>query len=161
MVYTKTINLKIWSVKLTKIFEHILVPYNGTIESNKAYKKAIAMASSINAKITIFTCLERRSIFALFKKKAKKEELNGEKKIVENQHKEMINYAEQHGVTASSKIERGDYASEKILDFAQQHKIDLIILSKKKFSSHSEKFHYHSTVEAVSKNSDCAILIIN
>jgi len=55
--------------EMSKTFEQILVPYNGTTGSEKAFKKAISLASSINAKITIITCLEERNTFGFFKTK--------------------------------------------------------------------------------------------
>ena len=52
---------------MTKTFDHILVPYNGTAGSEKAFRKAIYLASFIQAKITILTCLEERPTFGFFK----------------------------------------------------------------------------------------------
>ena len=144
-----------------KIFEHILIPYNGTSESAKSFKKAVAMASLFNAKISILTCIERRSLFALFKKKTKKEELDKEQEFVQREHKEMLEYARKQEVEASAKILRADYVSNEILEFAEQNEIDLIVLSKKKFTLEAEKMHYHSTLEGVTKNATCSVMIVH
>ena len=63
---------------MTKIFEHILVPYNGTAGSEKAFRKAISLAETIQAKIMLLTCLEERPTFGFFKTKASKREFEKE-----------------------------------------------------------------------------------
>ena len=147
---------------MAKTFEHILVPYNGTGGSQKAFRKAVSMASSIQAKITVLTCLEERPTFAMFKSKTRKDEWEKEKKTVQKQQSEMEKFASENGVTCNSKIIRGKrLASIEIVSFAEQHDVDLIMMSKTKFSSHLEKMHYHSTLENVFRNAQCAILVLN
>jgi len=51
-------------------------------------------------------------------------------------------------------------ASVKILEFAKQHDVDLIIMTKTKISSRYEKQHYQSTIENVFRNAHCPILIL-
>jgi nucleotide-binding universal stress UspA family protein len=145
---------------MTKTFDHILVPYNGTAGSEKAFRKAISLASSIQAKITILTCLEERPTFGFFKTKTNKQEFEKECKLVEKQHLELEKLAKKHDIPFSSKIAKNGMASVKILEFAKQHKADLIITTRTKFSSRYEKQHYHSTVENMFRNAPCPILIL-
>ena len=120
------------------------------------------MASSVQAKIVIFTCLEKRPTFTLFKFKVRNDdELEKEKKTVEKQHMEMKTFAKEHDVDCYSKIGIGNLASSEILEFAEQPDVDLIIINKTKFSSHYEKSHYHNTLENVFRNTSCPILILN
>lgn len=146
---------------MTKTFKHILIPYNGTARSQKTFRKAISLASALQAQVTIFTCLEKRITFALFKTKTRKEELEKEKKLVEKQHLDMKEFARRHDVKCDSKIVRGDSASNEILSFIEHHDIDLIIMSKTKFVSHYEKMHHYNTIENVFSNTSRAILILN
>lgn len=118
---------------MTSTFKNILVPYNGTESSQKAFDKAIALASNFHAKITLFTCIEKRPTFSLFKSKTKNDEFERERKIIEKQHIEMKKFAKEKNVDCNSKIVSGDYASEEILSFVDQHNIDLIIMQKTKF----------------------------
>ncbi|WP_316504200.1 universal stress protein [Nitrosopumilus sp.] len=48
----------------------------------------------------------------------------------------------------------------RILEFAKQHKVDLIIMTKTKITSRYEKQHYQSTIENVFRNAHCPILTI-
>ena len=145
---------------MTKTFEHILVPYNGTAGSEKAFRKATSLASSIHAKITILTCLEERQTFGFFKTKTSKQEFEKEQKLVEKQHIKLEKFAKGQDVSCSSKIAKNGLASIKILEFAKQHNADLIITTRTKIASHYEKQHYHSTVENMFRNAPCPILIL-
>ncbi len=145
---------------MTKTFEHILVPYNGTTGSEKAFKKAISLAASIQAKITLLTCLEERQTFGFFKTKASKQEFEKERKIVEKQQLKLEKFAKEHDVSCGSKIVKNGLASTKILEFAKEHNVDLIITTRTKLSSHYEKQYYHSTVENMFRSAPCPILIL-
>jgi nucleotide-binding universal stress UspA family protein len=137
---------------MTKTFEHILVPYNGTAGSEKAFRKAISLASTIQAKITIVTCLEERPTFGFFKTKTSKKEFEKERKLVEKQHLKLEKFAKEHDVSCDSKIVKNGLASTRILEFSKQHSVDLIITTKTRLSSRYEKQHYHSTVENMFRN---------
>lgn len=145
---------------MTRIFQHILIPYNGTTGSNKAFRKAIPLASSINAKITVLTCLEERPTFGFFKTKTSKQEFEKESKLVEKQHLELEKFAKKHDVQFNSRIVKNGMASVKILEFAKQHDVDLIMMTKTKISSSYEKQHYQSTIGNVFRNAQCPILIL-
>jgi len=145
---------------MTKTFEHILVPYNGTAGSEKAFRKAISLASSIQAKVTILTCLEERPTFGFFKTKTSKQEFEKERQLVEKQHLKLEKFAKEHDVSCDPKITKNGMASVKILEFAKQHNVDLIITTRTKLASHYEKQHYHSTVENMFRNAPCPILIL-
>ena len=145
---------------MTRIFEHILIPYNGTTGSNKAFRKAMSLASSINAKVTVLTCLEERPTFGFFKTKTSKQEFEKERKLVEKQHLELEKFGKKHDISFGSKIVKNGMASVKILEFAKQHDVDLIIMTKTKITSNYEKQHYQSTIENVFRNAHCPILIL-
>ncbi len=145
---------------MNKTFEHILVPYNGTTGSEKAFRKAISLSSLIQAKITILTCLEERSTFGFFKTKTSKQEFEKERKIVDKQHLKLEKFAQEHNVSCDTKIVKNGLASTRILEFAKQHDVDLIITTRTKLVSRFEKQHYHSTVENMFRNATCPILIL-
>ena len=145
---------------MNKNFEHVLVPYNGTSGSQKAFKKAIGLSQLINAKITVLTCLEERPTFGFFKTKTSKQEFEKERKLVEKQHSELEKLAKKQDISFNSKTVKNGLASLQILDFAKKHDVDLIIMTKTKLSSPYEKLHYQSTIENVFRNAHCSILIL-
>ncbi len=137
-----------------------MFPYKGTTNEENSFKKAIFLASSIVAEITLLTCLEERHTFGFFKTKTSKREFEKECKLAEKQHERLKKLANDHNVSCSSKIVTNGLASIKILEFAKKHDIDLIIMTKTKLSSNYEKLHYHSTIENVFQNSPCSILVL-
>ena len=145
---------------MTKTFGHILTPYNGTAGSEKAFRKATSLASSIQARITILTCLEERPTFGFFKTKTSKQEFEKERNLVEKQHLKLEKFAKEHDVSCDSKIVKNGLASINILEFAKQHDVDLIMMTRTKLSSHYEKQHYQSTIENVFRNAHCPIMIL-
>ena len=145
---------------MIKTFEHILVPYNGTKNSETAFKKAISLASLNNARITIITCLEERNTFGFFKTKTSKQEFQKERKMVEKQHLKLEKFGEENNISCSSKITKNGLASTRILEFTKQHNVDLIVIKRTKISSRYEKQYHHSTVENIFRNASCPILIL-
>ncbi len=145
---------------LTKNFERILVPYNGTSGSNKAFRKAVSLASAIGAEIMIITCLEEKPILGFFKTKTNNQEFEKQKTHVEKWHVELKGFSKRHNVLADSKIVRNGMASVRILEFAKQHNADLIIMAKTKITNRYEKQHYQSTIENVLRNAHCPVLIL-
>ncbi len=145
---------------MTKTFNHILVPFDGAPGSQKAFRKAISLAQSLQGKITILTCLEERHTFGFFKTKTSKQEFEKEQQVVEKQHHHLEKFAKDHNVPCNSKIVKNGMASTKILEFSKKHDVDLIIITKTKHSSQYERQHYHSTVENVFRNAPCPILIL-
>ena len=145
---------------MSKVFDHILVPYNDTTGSQRAFKKSIKLAEISEAKVSVLTCIEDCHTFGFFKTKANKIEFERERKIVEKQHADMKNFAKKHGVSINSKIVKNGVAGEAILEFSDKQNVDLIIMGKKKSPSSYEKIHYHSTIEGVFRNAQCPILIV-
>ena len=146
--------------EMSKVFEHILVPYNGTSGSNKSFRKAISIASLTSARVTILTCLEERPSFGFFKTKTSKQEFEKEKKSVERQQKILEEFASNHNVTCKSKIVKNGFASTGIIEFAKKNDVDLVIMTKTKISSRYEKMHYQSTIENVLRNAVCPTLVL-
>lgn len=145
---------------MTKVFEHILIPYNGTSGSEKSFKKAISMASSINCKITVLTCIEERQTFGFFKTKTSKQEFEKERKLVEKQHLKLEKVCQEKEIPFTSAITINGLASERIVDYAKKHNVDLIITKRTKLTSIYEKRSYHSTVENMFRLAPCPILIL-
>jgi len=145
---------------MTKVFEHILVPYNGCPGSQKAFKKAVELTQLTKSKLTILTCMEDRSTFGLFKTKTNKEEFGKEHKLVTQEHAKLEKHANNSNVSPIFKITKSSMPAQDILEFASKHNVDLIVMGMRNRTRY-EKVHYPSTIEDVSKNFKNAVLILN
>ncbi|MFB5597550.1 MAG: universal stress protein [Nitrosopumilaceae archaeon] len=143
-----------------KSFEHILVPFNGTPASHKAFRKAVSIAEESGADITILTCIEERPTFGFFKTKTTKAEFEKEKKLVEKQQAELDSYAAKKSINCKLKIFKHSMASQVILSYVKQHDVDLVMMGKNKITTIAERSVYHSTIENVFRNIRCSLLII-
>ena len=137
-----------------------MFPYKGTTTEEKTFKQTVKLASSIGAKVTVLTCLEERRTFGFFKTKTSQREFEREYNTAKNHHEHMKQYAKENNVTCNSKIFKDGLPSIKILEFAKKYNMELIILTKTTLSSHYERLHYHSTVENVSKNATCPVMVL-
>lgn len=145
---------------MTKVFKHILVPYNGCPGSQKAFKKAVELTQLTESKLTILTCMEDRATFGLFKTKTNREEFEKEHKLVTQEHAKLEKYAQNYDVSPLFKIVKSSMPAQDILEFATKHNADLIIMGMRN-RTRLEKRHYPSTIEDVSKNFQDGILILN
>ncbi|MCV0393156.1 MAG: universal stress protein [Nitrosopumilus sp.] len=145
---------------MSKNFEEILVPFNGTDGSQKAFKKAVAIAGLEKSKITILTCIEERATFGLFKTKTNKQEFEKEKSQIKSEHDKLQEYAKKSDVSVNSEIIISDRPALTILEYADKHNVDIIILGKRKLTKF-EKIHFPSTIEDIVKNFHGAVLILN
>jgi nucleotide-binding universal stress UspA family protein len=143
-----------------KIFKNILVAHNGTKSSDDVFKKALSIAYNNSTDILVLTCLEERPTLGFIKTKTSKKEYEKEFNLTTKLHKNLVEYAAKVGIKCKSKIVTGSMASKKILEYADKHDIDLVIMGKKKKLGHYENYYYNSTLGNVFANINCALLII-
>ena len=101
---------------MNKMFDHILVPFNGCPGSQKAFKKAVALTKKKKSRMTVLTCLEEKSAFGLFKTKTNKQKFEKECKLSTKEHTKLEEYSQKFNVSFDSKIIKGDMASHSILE---------------------------------------------
>lgn len=141
-------------------FKKILVPYDATPSSEKAFKKILPIIEKHCSKIILLTCVRDRATFGFFQTKSDKKSLEQEKKRAERFQNMAIKEAEKFELSITSKIVKSDLESESIIDYAKSEKVDLIVMSKTKLTTNAEKMYYNSTVEAVFKNAPCPFLYV-
>jgi nucleotide-binding universal stress UspA family protein len=139
---------------------NILVPYDGTESSKKAFNSALDLAKKHEAEILIFTCIPEQATFGLFKSKADKKAMQNQKNLAEKQIESLKHKAESAEVSITSKVMLTHrLPSECIVKYSSEKKIDLIVMSTRR-TSPSARMHYISTVENVFKHAKCALLIV-
>jgi len=141
------------------LFTHILIPFNGTRESKRSFKKAVEIAGIHEAKVTILTCIEERQTFGFFRTKTNKKEFEDEKRLVAAEHDDLSGFASKHGIRADSKIVKSSLASSSIVDFAAAHGVDLIVMGRRRFSTVAQAKHHWSTLDNVFNNAPVPLLV--
>ena len=139
---------------------NILVPFDGSTYSVKAFNAALGIAKKQQAKISILTCLEKENLGAWYAdKRINKKIMNDAKKFARNSLSKLENTAEKSGVLISVHILETKSISKQIIDFANSKKINLIIIG-----SHGQtgfnRFILGSVSNSVSQLAKCPVLII-
>lgn len=138
--------------------QKILVPYDGTKSSDRSFKNTLSIAKTYGAELQILTCIRDVATFGFFKTKADKNLIEKQKKMASKKIKELENEAKKIGVKTKAKIVKADLVSEKIIQYAKNEKVDLIVMSRTKYGTAAEKMHNESTVEKVFDEAPCSFL---
>ena len=140
-------------------FKNILVPYDGSSCSNRAFKISLELAKKHRASIKIVTCIQAtqkiglmsigydNSVFVKHKKAVKKDLLKLEK------------IADKVGIKSNGTIIVAQSIVKPILSFAKSRKIDLIVMGSHGRTS-LDKLFLGSVANGVLNRAPCPILII-
>ena len=139
---------------------NILVPFDGSTYSLKAFNAALDIAKKQNAKIKVLTCLEKDNLGAWYKdSRVNKQIIRDAKKFAMTFLSKLEKKAKDSGVLISVHILETKSISKQITDFAKSKKIDLIVIG-----SHGQtgfnRFLLGSVSNAVSQSAKCPVLII-
>jgi len=139
---------------------NILVPFDGSSFSIKAFNAALDIAKKQGAKIQVLTCLEKDNLGAWYKdKRINKQILRDAKKFAMEFLSKLETTAKNSDVLLSVNVIETKSISKQIVDFAVSKKIDLIVIG-----SHGQtgfnRFLLGSVSNSVSQSAKCPVLII-
>ena len=141
------------------VFKNILVPYDATSFSNRAFQKALDIAKKDNSKITIFTVIagEYSAIrgFTKINPQVIKKQQSAAKKFIYN----LESAAKSSNVPVSVKIKQGTIIVKEIINFAKSIKSDLIVIG-----SHGRtglnKLILGSVANGVAQQTKCSVMVV-
>jgi nucleotide-binding universal stress UspA family protein len=139
---------------------NILVPFDGSAYSVKAFNAALDIAKKHDAKINVLTCLEKENLGAWYvDKRVNKQIIRDAKKVAMVFLSKLEKTANSSGVSLSVHVLETKSISKQIVDFANSKKINLIVIG-----SHGQtgfnRFLLGSVSNAVSQSAKCPVLII-
>ncbi len=139
---------------------NILVPFDGSAYSVKAFNAALDIAKKHDAKINVLTCLEKENLGAWYvDKRVNKQIIRDAKKFAMVFLSKLKKTANSYGVSLSVHVLETKTISKQIVDFANSKKINLIVIG-----SHGQtgfnRFLLGSVSNAVSQSAKCPVLII-
>ena len=139
---------------------NILVPFDGSAYSVKAFNAALDIAKKHDAKINVLTCLEKENLGAWYvDKRVNKQIIRDAKKFALVFLSKLKKTANSYGVSLSVHVLETKTISKQIVDFANSKKINLIVIG-----SHGQtgfnRFLLGSVSNAVSQSAKCPVLII-
>ena len=142
------------------MFQNILVPFDLSTQSTRAFKVALDLAKKYNSKVTLLTCLEGDAWqHKFYDSRADSELLKKQKKAAEKYLEKLESLADKNKVAIKSQIIKSKSVVNDIVTFAKSRKYDLIVIG-----SHGrtgfDKLLLGSVANGVSQKTSCPILIV-
>lgn len=142
------------------MFENILIPFDLSTQSTRAFKVAVDIAKKYDSKLTLLTCLEGDAWHHKFYDARADSELIKKQKSVSQKHLEKLKaIAEKNKVSVKSNILTSKSVVNDIVVFAKSRKHDLIVIG-----SHGrtgfDKALLGSVANGVSQKARCPVLIV-
>ncbi|QLH03078.1 universal stress protein [Nitrosopumilus cobalaminigenes] len=143
-----------------RLFQNILVPFDLSTQSTRAFKIALDIAKCRDSKITLLTCLEGDAWHHKYYDARADSELIKKQKEVSKKHLEKLeSLAEKNNVSVKSQILTSKSVVNDIVNFAKSRKYDLIVIG-----SHGrtgfDKLLLGSVANGVSQKTRCPVLIV-
>ena len=141
-------------------FSKILVPFDGSSYSIKAFKTALDISKKHKSKIYVLTCLEKENLGAWYiDKRINKQIIRDAKNFAKSFLSKLEEIAKKSDVSISIHIDETKSITKKIIDFSDSKKINLVIIG-----SHGQtgfnRVILGSVSNKVSQLAKCPVLII-
>ena len=142
------------------MFTNILVPFDLSNQSTRAFKTALDIAKKYNSKITLLTCLEGDAWHHKFYDARADDELIKKQRKATLVHISKLEIlAKKTNITIKSQIIKSTSVVKDIINYAKSRKFDLIIMG-----SHGragvDKLILGSVANGVTQKASCPVLII-
>ena len=142
------------------LFQNILVPFDLSNQSTRAFKTALEMATKFNSKITLLTCVEGDAWHhKYYDSRSDSDLLKKQSKVAKKYLEKMESMADKKNISTKSQILKSKSVVNDIVSFAKSRKYDLIVIG-----SHSktgfDKLLLGSVANGVSQKSKCPVLIV-
>ena len=111
-------------------FQNILVPFDLSSPSNKAFKVALDLAQKYDSKITLITCVEGDAWHHKFyDARADTQLLKAQTKVAKKYMEKLEATANKVGVKIKLQIIKSTSVAKDIATFAKSRKMDIIVIS--------------------------------
>ena len=142
------------------MFKNILIPFDLSAHSTRAFKVAVDVAKKYDSKLTLLTCLEGDAWHhKYYDSRADSELIKKQKKVSEKHLEKLEAIAKKNNVTVKSQILTSKSVVNDIVVFAKSRKYDLIVIG-----SHGrtglDKIILGSVANGVSQKAKCPVLIV-
>jgi len=142
------------------MFKNILVPFDLSSQSTRAFKVALDVAKKYDSKITLLTCIEGDAWHhKYYDARADSELIKKQKKVSKKHLEELESLASKDNVSVTSNIVASKSVVNDIVTFAKSRKHDLVVIG-----SHGrtgfDKLLLGSVANGVSQKIRCPVLIV-
>ena len=142
------------------MFQKILVPFDLSTQSTRAFKVALDIAKCRDSKITLLTCLEGDAWHhKYYDARADAELIQKQKKVSKKHLEKLESLAKRNKISIKSQIISSKSVVNDIVNYAKSRKYDLVVIG-----SHGrtgfDKLLLGSVANGVSQKTKCPVLIV-
>jgi len=142
------------------LFQNILVPFDLSNQSTRAFKVAFDIAKKYQSRITLLTCIEDYALNHLYYVSGtSSQQLKKQSKVVKKHHEKLTSLAKKNNIPVKSKILTSESVVNDIVTFAKSRKHDLVVIG-----SHGrtgfDKLLLGSVANGVVHRVKCPVLIV-
>lgn len=150
---------------MSKPYDNILVPYDGSKYCQKALKMAVKMAKAFDSSLYLVNVIDVSSVTPPGKIRSKETQKtldqikNSVKNSVESYLQKIQNEYDDSGVIIKGFVIEGDIAG-KLLKFIQDRDINLVIIGSRGLSGISKIMTLGSVSRKISELAKCPVVIV-
>lgn len=145
------------------MFNHILVPVDGSNNAMAALDKAIALRALTAAELTILTIYRHHSMLEASFSMVRPEDPGNMDDIMRDHAREVAEAAKDHslanGATETRAFVKNGPVARNIVAFAEQHDVDLIVMGSRGLGS-IENYLLGSVSHKVTGLARCPVLVV-
>ena len=142
------------------MFQNILVPFDLSNQSTRAFKVSLDVAKKYQSRITLLTCLEGDAWHhKYYDAGADKELIKKQSKATKKHLEKLESFAKKNNIIIKSQIITSKSVVNDIVTFAKSRKHDLIVIGSHGRSGF-DKILLGSIANGVSQKTRCPVLIV-
>ena len=142
------------------VYSNILVPFDASRFSIKAFKTALSLAKQHKSKIHVLTCLEKENLGAWYiDKRINKQIIKDAKNFAKEFLDKLEKDSEKAGVTMHSYIKETRSIAQEIISFSNTKKINMIVMGSHGHTGFNRMI-LGSVSNKVSQLAKCPVLIV-
>lgn len=143
------------------LIKHILVPFDQSPISHRAFELALDLAKKYNSKISVITVIHSSILSSSFLDMASHQTIL-EKNRIKQVHalfKTLHDSAEKFGVKVKSDLILSHHVSDSLLAFSSEQKVDLIVMGTRARNGPKQFLLGSVTVELIQK-ATCPVVLV-
>ena len=141
-------------------FSNILVPFDGSVFSMRAFKAALDIAKRKNSKIHVLTCLEKGNLGAWYiDQRINKQIMKDAKNFAKRSLSRLEKLGKDSGVSIVIHIQETQSIAKEIISFSNSKKMNLIVIGSHGHTGFNRMI-LGSVSNKVSQLAKCPVLIV-
>lgn len=141
------------------LFKNILVPYDGSSFSKKAFDVALDIAQKYKSKITLVWYVDVFSAGWFGKSKVEVMELKALEADRRKRLSSLESKAKKSGISIKPNLIESTSVARPLISFAKSHKIDLIVIGSHGHSGF-DRFFLGSVSNSVMQRARCPVMVV-